>query len=358
MGRILISARIICDINRGGKMAGHDIGIDLGTSSVIIYNEKFEEILNEPSVVAFNNRTGDILAVGEEAALMVGKTPAYISAVMPLEDGVISDYEITEQMLRYFVNKVTKARMVKPRIAICVPSLITDVEARSVLDSALAIGARKVYLIEEPIAAAIGADIDITLPHGRMIVDIGAGTCDVAVISLGNIVYSRSAKVAGNKLNNDIVTAVRKNHRLLIGPRMAEKIKIAIADINNPESELVFEAKGRDLQSGIPRKQMVSAELINEAIEDSVQEIIRTVHAVVENISPELLSDIYIDGIMLTGGGALLRGLDKRLESALKTKVRIADDPLKCVAIGMAKSFYLIDKLGDGFRQMSIMGRK
>ncbi len=339
-------------------MAGHDIGIDLGTSSVIIYNEKFEEILNEPSVVAYNNRTGEILAVGEEAFLMVGKTPSYISAVMPLEDGVISDFEITEKMLRYFVDKVTKVRMIKPRIAICVPSLITDVEARSVLDSAIAIGARKVYLIEEPIAAAIGAGIDISEPHGRLIVDIGAGTCDVAVISLGNIVYSRSAKVAGNKLNNDIVNSVRKNHRLLIGPRMAEKIKIAIADIDNDKSELVFEAKGRDLQTGIPRKKMITATEVNEAIEDSVLEMTRTVHTVVESISPELLSDIYVDGIMLTGGGGLLRGLDKRLERELKTKVYIADDPLKCVAIGMAKSFSLIDKLGDGFRQMSIIGRK
>ncbi len=339
-------------------MAGHDIGIDLGTSSVIIYNEKFEEVLNEPAVVAFNNRTGDILAVGEEANLMVGKTPSYISAIMPLEDGVISDFEITEKMLRYFVDKVTKVRMIKPRIAICVPSLITDVEARSVLDSAIAIGARKVYLIEEPIAAAIGAGLDISQPRGRLVVDIGAGTCDVAVISLGNIVYSRSAKVAGNKIGIDIINSIRKNHRLLIGSKMAEKIKIATVDIDNPKSELVYEAKGRDLQSGMPRKQVITAALVNEAIEDSVLEMTATVHSVIESISPELLSDVYIDGILLTGGGGLLRGLDKRFERELKTKVVIADNPIKCVAIGMAKSFDLIDKLGEGFRQMSIIGRK
>ncbi len=290
-------------------MASVDIGIDLGTANIIIATAKKGLVLNEPSVVAYNKKTESVVAVGKEAFEMLGRTPEYIVAIRPLRDGVISDHDMTQAMIKEFILKVTGKQLIKPRIVICIPSFITDVESRAVVEAALNAGARKVYLIQEPVAAMLGAGIDIIQPDGHMVVDIGGGTCDVAVISLGGIVRSSSTKVAGNKIDQAIIKYVQNKYKILLGEKTAEQVKIDLANVFNPKGEKKQIVKGRNLLKGLPEKLEISDLDIYEAISDCADDIIDTIKNVLEQTPPELVGDIYTNGILLTGGGALLGGL-------------------------------------------------
>jgi rod shape-determining protein MreB len=305
-------------------------------------------VLREPSVVAKDMNTGKILAVGEEARQMLGKTPAHIQAIRPLRDGVIADFEVTEAMLSYFIKKVMKDRSwwstivkPKPRVIICVPAEITSVEERAVKDAAKLAGARSVDIIEEPMAAAIGAGLPIDGPSGSMVVDIGGGTTDVAVISLGGVVVSQSLRVAGNKLDDAIVRYIRRVYNLMIGERTAEEIKIKIGSAYKLEQELAMEIRGRDLINGLPKTVKITSEEIREALSEPVGAIVEAVKAVLEKTPPELAADIIDRGVILTGGGALLRGLDKLLSEVTGVPAIVADDPLSCVAIGTGMSIHV-----------------
>ncbi len=325
---------------------GTDIGIDLGTASVLVYVKNKGIVLNEPSVVAIDKNTEKILAVGEEARQMLGRTPGNIVAIRPLRDGVISNYDITEKMLRYFIHKVCGTRKIfKPRIIVCIPTGVTQVEKRAVIDATNQAGARKTYLIEEPVAAAIGAGLDITKPSGSMVVDIGGGTSDIAVISMGGIVVSASIRVAGDKLDEAIVRYMRKKYNLLIGERSAEALKIGIGCAFPREENITMEARGRNLVTGLPKTHMVTSEEMMEALEEPTTAIMESVHSVIEKTPPEVISDISDKGIVLTGGGAMLYGLDKFLEERMSIPVRLADDPISCVAIGTGKALESLDIL-------------
>jgi rod shape-determining protein MreB len=316
-----------------------DIGIDLGTANVLIYVKGKGIVLNEPSVVAIDQNTGQMLAIGEEARRMLGRTPGNIVAIRPLRDGVISDYEITERMLRYFIKKIAgKGLFFKPRVMICVPSGVTEVEKRAVLDAAYEAGARKTYLIQEPIAASIGAGIDISEPVGNMVVDIGGGTTDIAVVSLGGDVVTDSVKVAGDKFDESIVRYMRKKYNLLIGERTAEHMKISIGTVFPGEKIKTIKVTGRNLISGLPKTVEVTSDEMIEALEEPVVDILETVHSVLERTPPELASDVSENGIVLTGGGALLRGLDKRMKERCKIEVRVAEDATTCVVKGTGKA--------------------
>jgi len=316
-----------------------DIGIDLGTASVLVYIKGRGIVLREPSVVAIDKNTGRMLAVGDEARMMLGRTPGNIVAIRPLRDGVISDYDVTERMLRYFLRKVAGKKLIfKPRVIVCVPSGVTEVEKRAVLDATYEAGARHTYLIEEPIAAAIGAGIDIGKACGSMVVDIGGGTTDIAVISLGGSVVSDSIKMAGDKFDEAIVRFMRKKHNLLIGERTAEQMKINIGSAY-PRKEAVFmDATGRNLISGLPRTVTVGSDEMIEALEEPVQAIVETVHSILEQTPPELSADISEHGIVMTGGGSLLYGLDKLIQDRTKLPCYVADDAISCVAIGTGKA--------------------
>lgn len=321
-----------------------DIGVDLGTSTVLVYVKGKGIVLKEPSVVAIDKNTGKILAVGKEARKMLGRTPGNIVAIRPLKDGVISDYDITEKMLRYFLKKVTKTRLIfKTRLVICVPSAATEVEKRAVIDAAYEAGAKRTYLIEEPIAAAIGAGMDIAKPYGNMVVDIGGGTTDIAVISLGGAVVADSIKVAGDKFDEAIIRHLRKKHNILIGERTAEEIKINVASAYPRQEKTSVDITGRNLISGLPKTITVTSEETIEALNEPVQEIIDAVHAVLERTPPELASDISERGIVMTGGGAMLYGLDKLLQESTKIKVFLAEDPVSCVALGTGMALDNID---------------
>ncbi len=318
-----------------------DIGIDLGTANVLVYVKGRGIVLREPSVVAKDIRTNKTLAVGEEARQMLGRTPSNIQAIRPLRDGVIADFEVTEIMLNYFIKKVTRSRSFfdsilrpKPSVVICVPAEITSVEERAVRDAAKLAGARSVEIIEEPMAAAIGAGLPIDGPTGNMVVDIGGGTTDVAVISLGGIVVSQSLRVAGNKLDESIIRHIRRVYNLMIGERTAEEIKIRIGSAYRLEQEIVMEIRGRDLINGLPKTVKITSEEVREALSEPLQSIVEAVKSVLEKTPPELASDIIDRGIILTGGGALLRGLDTLLGEVAGIPAIIADDPLSCVAIG------------------------
>ena len=317
-------------------MVSTDIGIDLGTASILVYIKGKGVVLKEPSVVAFDRDTNKIKAIGENARLMLGRTPGNIVAVRPLRQGVISDYTVTEKMMKYFIQKALgKKTFRKPRIAVCVPSGVTEVEKRAVKEAALQAGGRAVYLIEEPVAAAIGAGIDITAPEGIMVIDIGGGTTDIAVISMGGIVTSKSVKMAGDKFDDHIIKYMRKKYNLYIGERMAEKLKCHIGTAHPDEEVIVTSCKGRDLVTGLPRTVEVSSEEMLEALEEPLDVICEAVHSVLEKTPPELAADIIDRGIMLTGGGALLRGLDKLISQETKIPVHVAVDPMDCVAAGM-----------------------
>ncbi len=322
------------------KLISNDIGIDLGTSNTLVYLKGHGIVINEPSVVAVNMKTNQILAVGTKAKEMLGRTPGHIKAVRPLVDGVISDFEVTEEMLSYLINKADKMfkKWARPRVLVGVPSGITNVEIRAVYDAARSAGAREVFLIEEPMSAAIGIRLPIKEPVGSMIVDIGGGTTDVAVISLGGIVKSKNLKIAGDKLNNDIITYMRDEFKLLIGESTAEKVKISIGSVI-PGGYMEEEVRGRDLLTGLPREVVVNDADIREAISGSIKWLVDGIKDVLETTPPEILSDIMYRGIYLSGGGALLSGLDKLLQNILKIPVYVVDDPLSAVARGTGVVF-------------------
>ena len=322
-----------------------DVGIDLGTASILVYVKGRGVVLQEPSVVAIDQNTRKFLAVGEEARKMLGRTPGNIIAIRPLRDGVISDYDITERMLKYFIQKAIGKFLLKPRVVICVPSGITEVEKRAVLEASRQAGAIKAHIIEEPIAAAIGAGVDITEPNGNMIVDIGGGTTDVAVISLGGIVVSRSLKVAGDDCDEAITKFIRKKYNLMIGERTAEDLKVSIGSAYKRSKEEFKEVRGRNLLTGLPVNVQVSSTDMLEALREPVQEIVEIVHTVLERTPPELAADISNKGILMTGGGALLYGLDKLITEKTGIAVHVAEDPISCVAIGTGKSLDWVDIL-------------
>ncbi|SDJ90046.1 rod shape-determining protein [Natronincola ferrireducens] len=318
---------------------GSDIGIDLGTASVLVFVKGKGVVMQEPSVVAIDKNTNSVLAVGQEARRMLGRTPGNIVAIRPLKDGVISDYEVTEKMLKYFISKTVGRKWIfKPKIIVCVPSGVTEVEKRAVIDATNEAGAKTTYLIEEPIAAAIGAGLDIAQPNGHMIVDIGGGTSDIAVISLGGIVVSNSIKIAGDKFDEAIIRYMRKKHNIMIGERTAEEMKIQIGGAFKRDEAVVMNVRGRNLVSGLPVNIEVSSDEMVEALEESVAAIADAVHAVLEKTPPELASDIADQGVIMTGGGALLWGLDKLIYERTGVPVKVAEDAVSCVANGTGKA--------------------
>lgn len=325
---------------------GQDIGIDLGTASIIVYIKGKGIVLGEPSVVAIDKNTNQLLAVGEEARRMLGRTPGNIVAIRPLREGVISDYDITERMLKHFINKVCGNKLFKffqPRIIVCVPSGVTEVEKRAVREAAMQAGARKTYLIEEPLAAAIGAGVDISKACGSMIIDVGGGTTDIAVISLGGIVVSSSIKIAGDKFDEAIIRYMRKKHNIMIGERTAEELKINIGAVYPRVQEASMEVRGRNLISGLPKTLTVTSSEIMEALEEPVSSIVEAVHSVLERTPPELASDISDRGIIMTGGGSLVYGFDKLIQEKTGINVIIADDAISCVALGTGKALEHIE---------------
>ncbi len=350
--------RIINNIKRtsqkiNGRVFGNlskDIGIDLGTANTLVYVSGSGIVINEPSIVAMNTHTGQILAIGDEAKRMVGRTPRHIVATRPLVDGVVSDFEVTEQMLRYFINKVHKesfSLIPRPRVLIGIPSGVTEVEKRAVIDAVINAGAREVFLIDEPMAASIGARMPVTDASGNMIVDIGGGTSEIAVISLGGVVASRSLRVAGDEMNEDIIRYMRDEFNLLIGERTAEDVKISIGSAYPQKKELRMKVRGRDLVTGLPKAVVVTDEHIREALSRSVRIIVNTIKTIIEETPPELLADIMQHGIILAGGGGLTRGLDKLIANETKMPVKKLDDPLTAVVRGTGIVLEDIDSLRE-----------
>lgn len=340
---------------------GMDIGVDLGTATVLVYVKGKGVVLHEPSVVAINRDTGKVIAVGEEARQMIGRTPGNIVATRPLRDGVIADYDVTEKMLRHFINKACGKKFFipffRPRIMVCIPSGVTGVEERAVRQAAMQAGARQAHLIEEPLAAALGAGLDIAEPNGCMVVDIGGGTTDVAVLSLGGIVTSKSIRVGGDKFDEAIVRFIRREFNLAIGERTAEELKITIGTAF-PEMKrdtVEMDIRGRDLVSGLPKNIVVTAQQANDALAETVEQVVSSVKEVLERTPPELSADIMNKGIVMTGGGALLHGLDVLISKETGLPVHIADDPLACVALGTGKALTMINYLpvnGKSFRKV------
>ncbi len=330
-----------------------DIGIDLGTANCLVYVKGKGIILSEPSVVAINKKTGQVLAIGDEARKMVGKTPGHIVATRPLVSGVVSDFDITEQMLRYFIEKANDTRSfpfhTRPRVVIGIPCGVTEVERRAVEDAGRNAGAGKVYLIEEPMAAAIGVRLPIQDPGGNFVVDIGGGTTEVAVMSLGGIVIAKSLRIAGDKLNEDIINFAEKEYKLFIGERTAEDVKMRIGSAIPMEEKMSSSIKGRNMVTGLPEEVIVNDSDIRKAIEKSVTEIVSTIKDTIEETPPELLSDIMSEGIYLLGGGSLLKGLDKLIEDATKIKTQVGDDPLTAVVRGTGYALEHIDERTDIF---------
>ncbi len=334
-----------------------DIGIDLGTANIIISINGKGIVLNEPSVVAYDRKKREVVAVGSEAYKMIGRTPEYIVAVRPLKDGVISDNDMTQEMIRAFIRKVSSSSfLMKPRVVLCVPSSVTDVERRAVVEAALSAGARKVYLIEEPIAALIGAGIDISKPNGTMVVDIGGGTADVAIVSFNGIVSSRSIKMAGSKFDAAIIRHITQKYKILIGEKTAEKAKMEIANVYNPTGEKKMIIRGRHLLKGLPESVEISDLDIDEAIHENAMEIVEQVKLVLETAPPELVGDILSNGVTLTGGGALLGGLSELIAQNVGAPCFIADNPIECVARGVDLAFKMSGELLDGFEQVQLYG--
>lgn len=335
-----------------------NIGIDLGTASTLVYLKKQGIIINEPSVVAFNKKTNQILAIGEEAKKMVGKTPSHIIAARPLIAGVVSDFEVTEQMLRYFINKAIKGRPFsffnRPRVVIGIPSDITEVETKAVEDAAKNAGAGEVYLVEEVMAGAIGAQLKVQEAEGVMVVDIGGGTSDIAVISLGGIVVSKSLKIAGDKLNDDIVRFLKEEYKLLIGERMAEDIKIKVGSAYELEEPIETVARGRDLISGLPKEIIISDKEIRFALEESLKILTDAIKSTIEETPPELVADIIKNGIVLIGGGSLLRNIDLLINKKTGILTRVADDPLTTVVRGTGAILEDFDKLSEVFVNLDL----
>lgn len=337
---------------------GAELGIDLGTATVLVYEKGKGIVLKEPSVVAINKNNNKILAIGEEARKMIGRTPGNIVAVRPLKDGVISDYNITERMLREFIKKVAgKRNIVAPKVMVCIPCQATEVEKRAILDATRNSGAKRVHLIEEPLAAAIGMDIDITKPDGVMVVDIGGGTSDIAVISLGGIVVRESIKVAGDKFDEAIIKHVRNKYKIMIGEKTAEDLKINIGSVFKDSRKESTVMKGRNLVSGLPDEVEITTEEIREALSDTVGAIVQSVKSVLEKTPPELSSDIIEKGIYMTGGGSLLHGLDKLIQFETGINVQVAEDSVECVAKGTGKVLDFFDKLDieEGFNEVILV---
>ncbi|MCL2098964.1 MAG: rod shape-determining protein MreB [Oscillospiraceae bacterium] len=332
---------------------GKDIGIDLGTASVLVYVKGEGIVLEEPSVVAIDKNTNKLLKVGKEAQIMLGRTPANIIAVRPLRDGVISEYDVTLKMLQYFLKRSCGITFFKPRVMVCVPSGITEVEERAVVDAATQAGAKKTYLIEEPLAAAIGAGIDIYRPNGNMVVDIGGGTTDVAVVSLGAVVKSASEKTAGDKFDEAIIKYVLAKYRVLIGEVTAEDLKRKIGCVWPREETRILQVKGKDRINGLPKVLSINSDEIKEALEEPVKNITDVVQQVLERTPPELVGDIAQNGIVLTGGGSLIYGFDKLLANITGIPARIADEPVSCVAIGTGKSLENMKFIPDGVINIS-----
>ena len=335
-------------------MSSVDIGIDLGTANTIITIGGKGIVIDEPSVVAYDKKKRCVLAVGSEAYKMIGRTPEYIVAVKPLRDGVISDTDMTEAMVETFIKKVSKSMMLKPRIILCVPSSVTDVENRAVIEAALSAGARKVFLIKEPIAALLGAGVDVTKASGSMVVDIGGGTSDIAVASFNGIVSDTSIKVAGNHFDEAIIRYVSSKYKVLIGEKTAEKAKIELANVFQPNSAHTMVIKGRNLMKGLPESIEINEVDMYEAIIDLVDEIIAGIKSVLEVTPPELVGDILSSGIILTGGGALLTGLAEHIQQVIGSPCFVADNAIKCVAKGVEAAFDLSEELLDGFEKISI----
>ena len=333
-------------------MLSYDIGIDLGTASILVYIKGKGIVLKEPSVVAFDRDTNEIKEIGEEARKMIGRTPGNIVAIHPLRQGVISDYDITEKMLKYFIKKAMgKKTLRKPRISVCIPSGATEVEKKAVEDATYQAGAREVSIIEEPVAAAIGAGIDISKACGNMIVDIGGGTSDVAVISLGGTVVSTSVKIAGDDFDEAIVRYMRKKHNLLIGERTAEEIKIAIGSAYPRPEMTTMDVRGRNLVTGLPKTMTVTSDEMMDALKEPAMHIVEAVHNVLERTPPELAADVYERGIVMTGGGSLLRGLDELIEEKTGINTMVAEDAMTVVATGTGKFIEFIhDKKKDGYK--------
>jgi len=334
----------------GRLRSGGDVAVDLGTANTVVYVRGRGIVLSEPSVVAIDQRTGEVHAVGADAQRMIGRTPATISADRPLRHGVIADFEVTEAMLRQFVGKVLNNRFARPRMVICAPSGITEVERRAVEEATLSAGAREVHLIEESLAAAIGAGIDIGEPVGRMVVDVGGGTSEVAIISLGGLVVAKSLRVGGYDLDDAITNHIRLEHRMAIGSQSAEAIKLAAGSAIPLVEEIETSIRGRDLASGLPREIVLTSEEIRQAIASPLAEIMTAIHATLEETPPELAADITTEGVLLAGGGSLLRGFEQRVAAETGMPVRVADDPLACVATGAGMSLEELDTLPRGRR--------
>ena len=333
-----------------------DIGIDLGTANIIITVSGKGIVLNEPSVVAYDKKKKAVVAVGSEAYKMLGRTPEYIVAVRPLKDGVISDNDMTQAMIKEFINIVNGGFMVKPRVVLCVPSSVTDVERRAVVEAALSAGARKVFLIEEPIAALIGAGIDISKPNGTMVVDIGGGTSDVAIASFNGIVQSRSVKMAGNKFDAAVIRHLTQKYKILIGEKTAEKAKMEITNVFNPTGEKKMVVRGRHLLKGLPESLEITDIDMYEALHDNAMEIVEQIKLVLESTPPELVGDILSNGILLTGGCAMLGGIAELITDRVGAPCFIADKPIECVARGVEMAFSMSESLLDGFEQVQLYG--
>ena len=338
---------------RNFSLFSSDIGIDLGTATVLVYVKGKGIVLNEPSVVAVNKVTGKLVAVGTEAQETLGRTPGNIVAIRPLREGVISDYEMTELMIKEFIRKVQGFRLFKPNVVICVPSIITEVEERAVIDAGTQAGAKRVFLIEEPVAAAIGAGLDISRPNGNLVVDIGGGTTDIAVISLGGIVESTSIKIAGDKFDEAIIKYVRRKHNALIGERTAEQVKKTIGCVYPRTEEEIMEVKGRCLMTGLPRTFTLSSSEILEALEEVSSAIVEAIHGVLERTPPELTGDISSNGIVMTGGGSLIWGFDKLVASKTGIPTRVADEAVSCVAYGTGNCLENLASMQDGTINLS-----
>jgi len=325
-----------------------DLGIDLGTANILVYAEGKGIVLREPAVVAIDKNTGKVLQVGAAARNMLGRTPGNVVAVRPLREGVISDYEMTEKMLAQFLKKIIRYSLVKPRVVVCVPSGVTEVEERAVIQAAMEAGARRVYLIEEPFAAALGAQLDISAPNGRMVVDIGGGTTDIAVLSMNDIAVSSSIKVAGDTFDDTIITYLRRRHGLLVGANTAEEVKITLGCVTERPEELSMTVKGRDLKTGLPKDVMITSSELLEVLYRPARQIVDEVLSVLELSSPELVADIAGNGIILTGGGSQIWGMDRLITERTDIPCMVADNPDNCVALGCGKSLQWINSMQEG----------
>ena len=332
---------------------GRDMAVDLGTANTLVYVRGRGIVLSEPSVVAIDQRTGEVHAVGVEAKRMLGRTPGTISAIRPLKDGVIADFDVTEQMLRHFIQKVHQHRFAHPRVVVCVPSGVTGVEKRAVEEATLSAGAREAHLIEEPMAAAIGAGLPVSEPTGNMIVDVGGGTTEVAVISLGGIVVSQSLRVGGDEMDEAIISHIKKEYKLLIGQQTAEEVKLEIGSAFQLREEVQAEVRGRDMLTGLPKTIIISSEEVRQSLEEPVGQILDAIRSTLDKTPPELAADIMDRGIVLAGGGALLSGLDERLRHETQMPAQLAESPLTCVAVGSGRSLEVLEVMNKAAKARS-----